>query len=239
MSAADLAKVRALVCDVFGTVVDWRGGVARELEAACAAKGAKADWPVLADEWRGGYQPAMQRVRSGELPWTNLDALHRMILDPLLARHGITLSEAETRHLNNAWHRLDPWPDSVAGLTRLKRRFTIGTLSNGNVGLLVDMAKHGGLPWDMVFSAELVCHYKPDPETYRMTHTLLGLDPAEVMMVAAHTGDLEAARRQGLRTAYVARPREHGAGSIAAPVAPDAFDVVVRDFEALAQAMGA
>jgi 2-haloacid dehalogenase len=239
MSAAGLGPVRALVCDVFGTVVDWRGGVARELEAAGRAKGVAADWGALADEWRAGYQPAMQRVRSGELPWTNLDALHRMILDPLLARHGIKLSEAEAAHLNHAWHRLDPWPDSVPGLARLKRHYTIGTLSNGNVALLVDMAKHGGLPWDMVFSAELVRHYKPDPETYRSTYELLGIEPHQVMMVAAHTGDLEAARREGLRTAYVARPREHGAGRGAAPVARDAFDVVVGDFEALAQAMGA
>jgi 2-haloacid dehalogenase len=239
MSAADLAGVRALVCDVFGTVVDWRGGVARAFEAIGRAKGLSADWPALADEWRAGYQPAMQRVRSGDLPWTNLDALHRMMLDTLLAKHGLALSQEETRHLNLAWHRLDPWPDSVRGLERLKRRFTIGTLSNGNVGLLVDMAKHGGLPWDVVFSAELVRHYKPDAETYGMTYALLGLEPREVMMVAAHTGDLEAARRQGLRTAYIARPREHGAAHAAAPVAPDAFDVVVGDFEALAQAMGA
>jgi len=239
MSAADVARVRALVCDVFGTVVDWRGGVARAFEALGRAKGVAADWPALADEWRAGYQPAMQRVRTGDLPWTNLDALHRMILDPLLSRHGLDLSEAETQHLNTAWHRLDPWPDSVPGLTRLKRRFVIGTLSNGNVGLLVDMAKHGGLPWDVVFSAELVRHYKPDAETYRSTYALLGLEPHEVMMVAAHTGDLEAARGYGLRTAFVARPREHGAGRPPAPVAPDAFDVVVGDFEALAQVMGA
>ncbi len=157
-----------------------------------------------------------------------------------MARHGLALSEEETRHLNLAWHRLDPWPDSVAGLTRLKRRFTIATLSNGNVALLVNMAKHGGLPWDMVFSAELVRHSQARSRNLRYgPGQLLGLEPTEVMMVAAHPGDLEAARRRGLRTAYVVRPQEHGAGRPAAPVARDAFDVVVDDFEALAQAMGA
>src|SRR5262249_6372888 len=160
--------------DVFGTVVDWRGSVIRELETLFGAKGIAVDRAAFADDWRGGYQPAMQRVRTGGLPWTKIDVLHRSILDGLLEKDRIdTLSEAEKDHLNRAWHRLDPWPDAVDGLQRLKRRFIIGTLSNGNMALLVNLAKHGGLPWDVVLSAELAHHYKPDPEAYRMVPALL------------------------------------------------------------------
>ena len=159
--------IKALVFDVFGTVVDWRSGVIRDGEALAAAKGLTVDWPAFADAWRAGYQPAMQRARSGEIAWTHIDGLHRAILDTLLPRFGLeSLDEGERAALNRVWHRLDPWPDVVAGLQRLKRRFTISTLSNGNVSLLVDMAKHGGLPWDCVLSAELFRHYKPDPEVY-------------------------------------------------------------------------
>jgi 2-haloacid dehalogenase len=236
---SDVAAVRALVFDVFGTVVDWRGSIVRELEALGRARGIEADWGAFADAWRAGYHPAMQRVRTGDLPWTEIDTLHRMILDDVLAKRGIALDEAARRHLNLAWHRLDPWSDAVDGLTRLKRRFIIGTLSNGNVGLLVDMAKHAGLPWDVVFSAELVRRYKPDPATYLMVPSLLGLEPGAVMMVAAHASDLAAARGQGLRTAHVARPLEHGPAGRVETVAPDAFDVVARDFLHLAQLMGA
>ncbi|HXQ52296.1 MAG TPA: haloacid dehalogenase type II [Stellaceae bacterium] len=236
---SDPAQIRALVFDVFGTVVDWRGSVIRELAALGRAMRIEADWPAFADAWRAGYQPAMQRVREGALGWTGLDRLHRMILDDVLARFGIDLAEDERNHLNLAWHRLDPWPDAVEGLTRLKRRFVIGTLSNGGVGLLVAMAKRAGLPWDVVFSAELVRRYKPDPETYLMVPSLLGVAPAEVMMVAAHTGDLEAARRQGLRTGYVSRPLEHGKPAKVETVAQGAFDVVAGDFGELAGMMGA
>jgi 2-haloacid dehalogenase len=240
MAATDRARVKAMVFDVFGTVVDWRGSILAELVALGRAKGIEADWAAFVDDWRRGYRPAMQRVRSGELPWTNIDGLHRIILDEILGKHGITaLSEAEIRHLNLVWHRLNPWPDAVAGLTRLKRRFVIGTLSNGNVALLVNMAKHAGLPWDVVLSAELVGHYKPDPEVYLSAASLLGLDPPAVMMVAAHASDLEAARRQGLRTAYVDRPFEHGPTAPHETVSPGDFDVVVGDFGALAVTMGA
>jgi len=240
MAGTDLAQVRAMVFDVFGTVVDWRGSILAEVTALGRAKGIAADWATFVDDWRRGYRPAMQRVRSGDLPWTDLDGLHRIILDEFLRKHGIaSLTEAEIRHLNLVWHRLNPWPDAVAGLTRLKRRFVIGTLSNGHVALLVNMAKHGGLPWDVVLSAELVRHYKPDPEVYRSAASFLGLEPSAVMMVAAHTSDLEAARRQGLRAAYVSRPLEHGPAAPHETVAPDAFDVVVGDFGALAAAMGA
>ena len=238
--APALGAVRALVFDVFGTVVDWRGSILAELQALGRAKGIAADWASFTDDWRRGYQPAMQRVRSGTLAWTTIDGLHRLILDELLARYAISsLDEDEKRHLNRAWHRLAPWPDAVAGLTRLKRRFIIGTLSNGNMALLVNMAKHAGLPWDVVLSAELARHYKPDPEAYVMVPALLRLAPHEVMMVAAHAADLVAAARQGLRTGYVSRPREHGPGAPPQPVAEAGFDAIAGDFEHLAQLMGA
>jgi 2-haloacid dehalogenase len=236
--AIDPASVKALVFDVFGTVVDWRGSIIRELQAVGASKKIEADWATIADEWRAGYQPAMQRVRTGALPWTNIDTLHRMILDGLLAKHGIGgLSEAEKQRLNRAWHRLDPWPDAVAGLARLRKRYTLGTLSNGNVALLVAMARHAGLPWDVIFSAELVQHYKPDPEAYQMVPQLLMLERHEVMLVAAHGNDLKAAAGQGLRTAYIHRPLEHGPRLEGHAAAGD-FDFSVRDFEQLAQLLG-
>jgi 2-haloacid dehalogenase len=232
--------VKALVFDVFGTVVDWRGSLIRELETLGRQKGVGADWARFADDWRGGYQPAMQRVRSGALPWTRIDGLHRMILDELLVKYSIAgLSEEEKVHLNRAWHRLDPWPDAVEGLARLKRKFVIGTLSNGNMALLVNMAKRAGLPWDVVLSAELVHHYKPDPEAYRMPPDLLGLAPGEVMLVAAHPGDLAAAATQGLKTGYVPRPQEWGPNGKAHDVSAHHFDATAGDFLQLAQSLGA
>jgi 2-haloacid dehalogenase len=204
---------KALLFDVFGTVVDWRGSIVRELRRLGGSKGVRADWGAFADAWRRGYHPAMDRVRRGELPWQSIDVLHRMILDGLLPEFGLRLTEREKRDLNKAWHRLRPWPDSVKGLGRLKRRYVVGTLSNGNVALLVDMAKHSGLPWDCVLSAELFRHYKPDPEAYLGAAALLGLAPREVMLVAAHKNDLAAARKCGFSTAYVRRPLEHGTGS--------------------------
>ena len=233
-------SVKALVFDVFGTVVDWRGSIIREAEALARSKGLSFDAARLADDWRAGYQPAMQRVRSGELPWTRIDDLHRLILDGLLEKHGLAgLGAAERAEFNRVWHRLDPWPDAVAGLTRLKRRFIIGTLSNGNVGLLVNMAKRAGLPWDVVLSAELAHHYKPDPEAYRMPPDLLGLERAQVMLVAAHPNDLAAAAKQGLRTGYVPRPLEHGPGRKPHDTAGNSFDVTAADFNALAERLGA
>jgi 2-haloacid dehalogenase len=232
--------VKALVFDVFGTVVDWRSSIIAEAEAFGARKGIAIDWAALVDQWRGGYQPAMQRVRSGELPWTKLDALHRMTLDRLLREFGVSgLDEAETDWLNRAWHRLKPWPDAVAGLTRLRRRFLLGTLSNGNVSLLTNMAKNAGLPWDCILSAELVRHYKPDPETYRMALELLSLQRGEVMLVAAHNSDLAAAAAEGLATGFVARPTEYGPHQVKDIKAEHEFDIVARDFVDLADQLGA
>ncbi len=195
-------------------MVDWRGSIAREVRKLVRARRSPAaiDGGAFADRWRAGYVPAMQRVRSGDLAWKSIDDLHRMILDTMLPEFGLRLPERGKRALNLAWHRLAPWPDAVAGLTRLKRRHIVGTLSNGNVKLLVDMAKNARLPWDCVFSAELFGHYKPDPEVYLGAAALLDLAPREVMLVAAHKDDLAAARRCGLRTAFVRRPLEHGAG---------------------------
>jgi 2-haloacid dehalogenase len=221
---------KALIFDVFGTVVDWRGSVIRELEELGRSKGFDADWPAFADAWRGRYAPSMDRVRNGEIPWTKLDDLHRASLEELLDEFGVEgLSEVEKDHLNRVWHRLDPWPDAVEGLTRLKERYVIAPLSNGNVALLTNMAKRAGLPWDLILSAELVRHYKPDPETYLSAPDLLDLRPGEVMMVAAHVNDLLAAREQGLLTAYVPRPLEFGPGAEADPPDPS-FDLVAGDF---------
>ncbi len=235
----NLSSVRALTFDVFGTVVDWRGTIIREGEQLGSAKGIDADWAAFADQWRAGYAPAMARVRSGELPWTKIDALHRMILDGLLDDFGIAgLTEHEKDDWNRVWHRLAPWPDSVAGLTRLRQRFIVATLSNGNVALLVNMARHAGLPWDCILSAELMRRYKPDPETYLGAADLLGLRPEEVMMVAAHKGDLRAAQAVGLRTAFVARPHEFGP-DVDVDVAPESdFDVNAADIEDLASTLG-
>jgi 2-haloacid dehalogenase len=228
--------VKALVFDVFGTVVDWRGSIIREGRLLGRRRKLKVDWAAFADAWRAGYRPAMARVRSGELPWTKIDVLHRMILDELLPRFGIRgLTEDEIDHLNRAWHRLRPWPDARAGLAKLKRRHVIATLSNGNVALLTNMAKHAGLPWDCILSAEVMRHYKPDPEAYLGAADLLGVRPAELMMVAAHKDDLHAARACGLKTAYVTRPREYGPGGKVDIAREPAFDVHARDFLDLAR----
>ena len=231
--------VSALIFDVFGTVVDWRGSVIREGEELGRKKNLDVDWAAFADEWRGRYAPSMDRVRRGELPWTNLDALHRASLEELLEEFGVEgLSEEEIDHLNKVWHRLDPWPDSVAGLARLKERYVISTFSNANVALLTDMAKRAGLPWDLILSAELVRHYKPDPETYLMAPNFLDLRPDEVMLVAAHPSDLRAAQTHGLRAAYVLRPLEWGPVGEAEPADPS-FDLVVDDIVELAEKLEA
>jgi len=230
----------AIVFDTFGTVVDWRGSLIAELSAFGAASGIVADWTGLVDAWRAAYHPSLQRVRGGELPWTRLDDLHRAALDRLVAEfHVAGLSEADLRHLNRGWHRLHPWPDAVPGLTRLKRRCIIGPLSNGNVSLLADMAKHAGLPWDMVFGADLFGHYKPDPETYLGVARLLDLEPGQVMMAAAHNADLAAARRCGLLTAFFPRPTEYGPHQVRDLAADAAWDVVATDIEDLATRLGA
>jgi 2-haloacid dehalogenase len=229
-------EIKALVFDVFGTVVDWRSGVARDVRRLLPGVDAEA----FADAWRGRYVPSMDRVRRGEQPWTALDDLHRASLDELLPEYGVPdVTEDVRAELVLAWHRLDPWPDSVAGLTRLKERHVIASLSNGNVALLVDMAKHGGLPWDTVLSAELFGHYKPDAEVYDGAARLLGLPPEEVMMVAAHTSDLAAARARGLRTAYVHRPDEKGPAAAPPPERDPEADFSVSSLTELATHLGA
>lgn len=231
--------VKALVFDVFGTVVDWRSSVIRHAAAFGAAHGISADWAAFADGWRGKYQPYMGKVRSGELPWTKLDALHRMGLVELLGEFGIdNISESAIDELNLAWHRLDPWPDAPAGLSRLKAKYIIGTMSNGNVALMTNMAKYAALPWDVILGAELAQAYKPDPKTYLTGAELLGLPPQRVMMVAAHQSDLRAAAAQGLKTAFVPRPLEFGPDRRPDPTPEPSFDVVAADFRDLAAQMG-
>lgn len=240
MAPTDL---RALVFDVFGTVVDWRAGVARDAGAFLRQHGrADVDPGAFADAWRRRYSPAMEEVRSGRRPFVRLDVLHRENLDAILPEFGIAPESVPTPELdalNLAWHRLDPWPDAVAGLTRLKARYIVAPLSNGNIGLMVDMAKRAGLPWDAILGAEIAQAYKPMPEAYLRTAEVLGLRPDQVCMVAAHNGDLAAARACGLRTAFVPRPDEHGPGRTA-DIAPDQdWDVIAPDFGGLATALGA
>jgi 2-haloacid dehalogenase len=235
----DVSEVKALTFDVFGTVVDWRGSIIREGEKLGKAKGLNVDWAKFADAWRGGYRPSMDKVRRGELPWTNIDTLHRMILDDLLEQFSITgLSEEEKDNFNRAWHRLTPWPDSPPGLTRLKKKYVIATLSNGNVALLTNMAKNGGLPWDCVLSAELFRHYKRDPEVYKGAAQLLGLPIEQVMMVAAHKDDLDAARKTGMKTAFVPRPKEHGPERTIDTSSESWMDVTASSMEDLAEKLG-
>ena len=230
-----LGSVKALVFDVFGTVVDWRTSVAREVEQLARRKGLSVEGAKFADAWRAQYAPNMNRVRSGELPWTKLDRLHRMALDKNLIDFSFGgLSEAEVDALNRAWHRLQPWPDAVSGLTRLKKKFIIAPLSNGNISLMTDMAKHSGLPWDCILGAELVRRYKPDREVYLSAAELLDLPPGEVMMVAAHLGDLRAAKAAGLRTAFVARPLEYGPTRKPDLEADASVDITAKDFNDLA-----
>jgi 2-haloacid dehalogenase len=229
----------ALAFDVFGTVVDWRSSIIRELEEFGRRHGLQQDWPSFADNWRAGYAPAMDRVRRGDLPWTRIDDLHRTILEELLGAAGITsICVEDVDELNRAWHRLDPWPDTVGGLTRLKEKFTITTLSNGNLSLLTNMAKRAGLPWDCVISAELFHHYKPDRQAYLGCADLLGVPPDELMLVAAHPSDLRAARDAGLMTAYVDRPLELGPNRPAQRVEHGEFNYAATDFLNLADQLG-
>ena len=224
-----------LAFDVFGTVVDWHGSIAREIEALRPG----TDGAAFARAWRAGYYPAMARVASGELGWTRIDDLHRLILDEILPNFGLAgMPEDERRHLNKAWHRLQPWPDVLEGLARLKSRFTLCTLSNGNIGLLANMAKHAALPWDCILSAEVFRAYKPDPATYLGVARVFDVAPQRVMLVAAHQDDLAAARACGLQTAYVERPLEFGATQ-AKDVSPDpANSYHSRDFLHLVTQLG-
>ena len=224
-------SVQVLAFDVFGTVVDWYGGVRREVQAVQP----EVDGGAFALAWRAGYQPAMRRVMSGELGWTLIDDLHRLILDQVLAQFGVHhLTEAQKRHLNKAWHRLDPWADVVQGLVRLKSRHMVCTLSNGNLGLLAAMAKRAGLPWDCILSAEVFRAYKPDPQAYLGVARVFDVLPAQVMLVAAHQDDLAAARACGLQTAYIERAAEFGP-TTAKDVSPCADNTLhARDFLDLA-----
>jgi 2-haloacid dehalogenase len=234
-----LNGVRALLFDVFGTVVDWRSGVAREATPFLRRRGAESVDPLaFADAWRASYQPAMEEVRSGRRRFTPLDVLHRENLEAILPDFGIdpaTVPASELNELNLAWHRLDPWPDAVAGLTRLKTGFIIATLSNGNIALMLDMAKRAGLPWDAILGAEVVQAYKPMPEAYLRTAEILAMRPEQICLVAAHNGDLAAARKCGLRTAFIPRPAEHGPNQTTDLRPEQEWDVVAADFGALAE----
>ncbi|BDG72135.1 haloacid dehalogenase type II [Roseomonas fluvialis] len=234
-----LPGVKALVFDVFGTVVDWRTGIARDAKTVLAKHGrGDVDPHAFADAWRRRYQPAMEEVRSGRRPFTRLDVLHRENLDALLADHSITADEADRQWLNRAWHRLDPWPDTIPGLIRLKSRRFIAPLSNGNILLLANMAKRAGIPWDAILGAEPARAYKPQPEAYLRTAEILGLAPSEVALVAAHNGDLAAARKAGLATAFVLRPTEHGPEQSTDTRAEQEWDTIAGSFEELADKLG-
>jgi 2-haloacid dehalogenase len=228
-------SVKALVFDVFGTVVDWRTSIIEQFQAFGREKGITVNWEAFVDDWKSCNRPGMDAVRAGRLPWTNVDGIYRKKLDVLLGEYRVFgLSEAETIRLNRAWHWCKPWPDVVAGLTRLKTQYVLSTLSNGDVACLVNIARYGGLAWDCILCAEIFQHYKPDPEVYRRAIALLGWEPEEVMMVAAHNYDLRAARSHGMRTAFVPRPRENGPSQTSDLEPEEDWDVVARDFGHLA-----
>lgn len=238
----ELANVKACVFDTFGTVVDWRSSVIAEATIWGKAKRLNINWTEFTDRWRLGYRPAMDKVRKGEIPWTKLDDLQRMILEDLLKEYKIEgLSEEEKVNWAHVWRRLKPWPDSVPGLTRLKKKYIISPMSNANVALMTHLAKFAGLPWDVILGTDLVQHYKPDREMYLSAPFYLDLKPEEVMMCAAHFSDLQSARRYGLRTGFIYRPNEYGSGPVGVPdkAKPGDFDVVSVGIEDLAEQMGA
>ena len=235
------ADIKACIFDVFGTVVDWRSSVSKDLAAFADSKGITGvDWLAFAVAWRKLYQPGMDEVRSGRRAWTVLDVLHRESLVKLIGEFALKgLSETDVDHMNRAWHRLDPWPDAVPGLTRLKTKHVIAPCSNGNIALMVNMAKRAGLPWDCVLGAETARAYKPMPEAYLAACRMLDLKPSQVLMVAAHNGDLKAAKAQGLSTAFVPRPTEHGPGQKTDLAAdPDVVDIPADSFVDLATKLG-
>ena len=227
--------VKALFFDVFGTLVDWRSSIAREAEALLKPKGLALDYPAFADAWRGEYQGAMEEVRAGRIAFCKLEVLHRRNLELTLKRFGVAdLSEDDKRKLNLAWHRLDAWPDVTRGLARLKRNYLLAPVSNGNISLMVDLARRNDFPWDAILGAEIAGDYKPKPRVYLAAAAAFDLGPQACMMVAAHSSDLAAAAALGLRTAHVARPNEHGPGrGEAAPTV--AVDIAVKDLEDLAK----
>jgi 2-haloacid dehalogenase len=235
-----ISNVRALTFDVFGTVVDYRSSIIREGDQLNRTKGLNVDWAAFADAWRARYRPSMERVMQGTQPWTNLDSLHRQSLDELLLQFKISdrFTEEEKDWLNKVWHRLQPWPDAIPGLTHLRKRFILATLSNGNIALLVNMAKYSALPWDCILSAELSQAYKPDPHAYQTAINLLGLHSHEVMMVAAHQEDLRAAQAQGMQAAFIPRPLESGPHNVSDLTPDPAFQIVATDFMDLALQLG-
>ena len=233
--------IKALTFDTFGTVVDWRRSINADFQAfAKRRKIEGADWEALIDEWKTCYRPGMDAVNSGASPWTTIDRIYRRKLDEILPKHGLAvLGEDDRDYLNKVWHRLKPWPDAAAGLKRLKKKYIIAPLSNGDVACLTNMGKFGGLPWDVILCGELFKRYKPAPEVYRGAIAYLGLKPYEVMMVAAHNYDLQNARSHGMRTAFVARPTEYGPNQTKDLKAESDWDIVVRNFGQLATRLGA
>jgi 2-haloacid dehalogenase len=235
------SDIKALLFDVFGTVVDWRSGVARDLRPFLERYAPTLDAHEFADAWRRKYAPAMEEVRSGRRPFVRLDVLHRENLEQVLLDYRIdtsAIAQEELDALNHAWHRLDPWPDSVQGLRRLKQRFMIAPMSNGHIRLMMDIAKRSGLPWDAILGSEVVRAYKPSPQAYLGAVEVLGLRPDEICMVAAHNGDLAAARGCGLRTAFIPRPTEHGPAQKTNLRAEQDWDFVANDLDALATTLG-
>ncbi|MEE2693927.1 MAG: haloacid dehalogenase type II [Pseudomonadota bacterium] len=231
--------IRALTFDVFGTVVDWRGSIGREGSVWGDTRKLELDWFAFADAWRGLYQPAMEKVRTGELDWINLDGLHLMNLHQLLEEFELDhLDKDELNHINTMWHRLDPWPDSVTGMNRLKTKFTLASLSNGNVALIVNMAKRSQIPWDTILGAEVVGHYKPEPQAYTKSVELLGIKPSQTLMVAAHNSDLAAASAVGLKTAFVRRPNEYGPSQSPDTTPTADYNFVAEDLIHLAEQLG-
>ena len=229
--------MKAIVFDVFGTIVDWRSSLINQFNELEKELGIELPSEVLADQWRQLYAPSMDRVRKGEIPWTVLDDLHRESLVTLLNQHGIALDEATIDRVNYFWHQLEPWPDVPHGLQRLKEHTIIATLTNGNVSLMVDVARHAKLPWDMIFCAELFEHYKPDSEVYLGACRLLRLPPEEVMLCAAHNADLRAARALGMKTAFIPRRTEYGPQQSKDLEAEEAWDFVAEDLVALSESL--
>ena len=236
----DLSKIKAVVFDTFGTVVDWRSGVAREAAPFITRHGLAIAPEEFASAWRKRYHPSMEPIRAGQRPYTPLDVLHRENLMALLAEIApdARFAEDELADLTKAWHRLDPWPDSIPGLTRLKSRYIIGPLSNGNIALLVNMAKRAGLPWDVILGADVSRAYKRHPQAYTATVEVLGIRPGELMLVAAHNDDLAAARRCGLATGFIARPTEHGPGQTTNLEPAEDWDVIADDIVGVAERLG-
>ena len=234
----DVSDVKVLTFDVFGTVVDWRGSVIADAKAFGEARGLAVDWEAFTDDWKTCYRPGMDRVNEGG-PWTTVYAIYRAKLEALFAEYGIEgLNESDIDHFNRVWERLNPWPDSVPGLTRLKGKFVLSTLSNSDFGCMVNMAKHAGLPWDAVITAEIFQCYKPDPEVYLTAVELLGCAPEQVMMVAAHNYDLAHAASHGMRTAFIPRPAEYGPSQTSDLKAEGDWDVVAGDMVELAETLG-